>query len=914
MRKLHAMALGVTLAAALGIGCSDSTTSPPNPPPVASVTLSRDTATMAIGESVQLTAILRDAQGATLDGRTIAWASTAPGTASVSNNGLVTATALGQSKIVATAEGKSDTTTVTVRAAPVASLTLTRDSATVEIGGTIQFSVTLKDAQGTVLTGRDVAWTSTAPATASVSTTGLVTATALGQSKIVATAEGKSDTATVSVPPARVIVTLAPGTSKTATIGAAGGTIQATDARGTRYTLTVPALALMAPVAITVTPLDTVAGLPLSGGFVAGADLKPAGLQFALPATLTIVTNAQPSGNQRLVGLTYEGTGDSLALTAAKRQSNTITIAVSHFSGVIAGFGTTQDVERLFLSVTPPLTSANQIAAEILLVLSSQTPRDGAAELQVMEGWFDLLVLPELTRATTDAQLVAAIDEYEKWRHLFPDMMGVYLNIPGGENAPSLVQRRSQWEQAFAAKVKAAIAANKQLCAAPGLTSGRVAALNNALFWHRIARDLYFVATPQNGLDLPAFRNGLCATGISQNLAFPNPLVEGQAQNLDVTFALRFTDGVVLPSDFVVKTTGTGANLQFPGATAATPPGFFTGVVTPTGGAVTLNLTACYAGGGLGALIADEICHSVSLVRNVEPALHIDTSTLPSGSVGTSYAATLQASGGDGTYVWSIGSGQLPPGLSLNSSTGTISGTPISGGTFGFGATVTSQTQSDVRGLQIQIAGSAPPPPPTGGCPDVVLEFNAQVLAAANLTCAKNLRISGFNNNITIPVNLSQLTTVEEAFLVEENIPSLLLGSLTQHSGLVNGLTFRNPALTSIDLSAVRTGGGISIGNALNLQSVVIGGSVDLRGPGGGISINNAPSLTSFTIGGGSIAVDLLIDGTGLTNLNGIPCGFRVGRNLLIINNTNLSTAVAQAKANCLLVSGSVSIFGNKVP
>ena len=133
-------------------------------------------------------------------------------------------------------------------------------------------------------------------------------------------------------------------------------------------------------------------------------------LQFAQPATLTILSSAQPSGNHRLVGLTYEGTGDSLALTAAKRQSNLITIAVSHFSGVIAGFGTSQNVEAIFLATTPPLTSANQIAADRLLFLSSQTPRDGAAELQVMEIWFDIIVLPALRAATTDAQLIAAID------------------------------------------------------------------------------------------------------------------------------------------------------------------------------------------------------------------------------------------------------------------------------------------------------------------------------------------------------------------------------------------------------------------------------------------------------------------------------------------------------------------------
>ncbi len=46
------------------------------------------------------------------------------------------------------------------------------------------------------------------------------------------------------------------------------------------------------------------------------------------------------------------------------------------------------------------------------------------------------------------------------------------------------------------------------------------------------------------------------------------------------------------------------------------------------------------------------------------------TSPLPTGTVGSSYSFTFQASGGSGSYTWSVASGSLPAGLSLNASSG----------------------------------------------------------------------------------------------------------------------------------------------------------------------------------------------------------------------------------------------------
>lgn len=63
-------------------------------------------------------------------------------------------------------------------------------------------------------------------------------------------------------------------------------------------------------------------------------------------------------------------------------------------------------------------------------------------------------------------------------------------------------------------------------------------------------------------------------------------------------------------------------------------------------------------------------------------ALRITTASLKKGVSGKNYAATLTASGGKTPYNWSLVSGALPSGLSLNSLTGSVTGVPTELGTF----------------------------------------------------------------------------------------------------------------------------------------------------------------------------------------------------------------------------------------
>jgi hypothetical protein len=99
---------------------------------------------------------------------------------------------------VAVGCSNSDNSTTTTPT-PVARVTVTLATPSLLAGSTTQATAVTSDSAGATLTGRTVTWSSGAPAVATVSTSGLVTAVAAGTANITATSEGKSGFATVTV-------------------------------------------------------------------------------------------------------------------------------------------------------------------------------------------------------------------------------------------------------------------------------------------------------------------------------------------------------------------------------------------------------------------------------------------------------------------------------------------------------------------------------------------------------------------------------------------------------------------------------------------------------------------------------------------------------------------------------------------
>jgi len=85
---------------------------------------------------------------------------------------------------------------------------------------------------------------------------------------------------------------------------------------------------------------------------------------------------------------------------------------------------------------------------------------------------------------------------------------------------------------------------------------------------------------------------------------------------------------------------------------------------------------------------------------NIVSTLTITTpAQLTSGVVGTPYSLALAASGGRTPYTWSVTTGALSPGLSLNAATGVISGTPTTAGSYSFLLQVTDGAGSSANKL-----------------------------------------------------------------------------------------------------------------------------------------------------------------------------------------------------------------------
>jgi large repetitive protein len=191
----------------------------------------------------------------------------------------------------------------------------------------------------------------------------------------------------------------------------------------------------------------------------------------------------------------------------------------------------------------------------------------------------------------------------------------------------------------------------------------------------------------------------------------PSSVPEGGAPGVVITggnfFGNERVEVKLTPSVKVVPTSETPTTITF---TAPPFTGSFNTVpCTTSGGAAgTRNVPTPVDVDVLNATTTcpsavDQITYTSSDTTCKSGPLTITTTTLPNGNTTTAYSQTVLASGGTGSYSFSLSAGTLPAGLNLSAS-GTISGMPTTVETSTFTVTVNDGSTTVSRILSITIS------------------------------------------------------------------------------------------------------------------------------------------------------------------------------------------------------------------
>src|SRR5436189_191525 len=195
------------------------------------ITLSPAAASVPVNTTQQFTATGNYSDGSSRDlTALVTWGSSSTAVATVDANGLVTAVAAGSTNISATLGSISNSTSLTVTAPTISSISVTPVGLTLGIGINQQYTATATYSDGSsqdLVNG--VTWSSSTTSVATVNNSGLVTTVGAGTTTITATVGSFSDSSTLTVVAAHLLsIAVSPATPSIAV-----GTTQQFSAVGT---------------------------------------------------------------------------------------------------------------------------------------------------------------------------------------------------------------------------------------------------------------------------------------------------------------------------------------------------------------------------------------------------------------------------------------------------------------------------------------------------------------------------------------------------------------------------------------------------------------------------------------------------------------------------------------------------------
>jgi len=185
------------------------------------------------------------------------------------------------------------------------------------------------------------------------------------------------------------------------------------------------------------------------------------------------------------------------------------------------------------------------------------------------------------------------------------------------------------------------------------------------------------------------------------------------------------------------------AGLTWNGAT-----GTLAGTPT-TAGTVSFTVTATDSSTGTGAPFAVGGVYTLIIAA---PSVTVSPATLPNPAIASAYSQTISAANGTAPYTYAVTAGALPAGLSLNTTTGVLSGTPTAGGTFNFTITATDANSFTAsRAYSVTIGAPTVTVSPAAANPAQITTAYSQTFSAAGGTAPYTYAVS----TGTLPAGLS---------------------------------------------------------------------------------------------------------------------------------------------------------------
>jgi Putative Ig domain len=241
---------------------------------------------------------------------------------------------------------------------------------------------------------------------------------------------------------------------------------------------------------------------------------------------------------------------------------------------------------------------------------------------------------------------------------------------------------------------------------------------------------------------------------------------------------------------------------------------------------------------------------TATLPLTIADPLNITSNSLPNGQIGSAYSAFVGATGGTTPYKWSLSSGTLPAGLSLNAATGAISGTPtaaVTGAALVFLVTdASSPLQSTsmelpltISPLPLSITSSALP----GG--QLNAPYSATLTATGGTTPYKWSLTSGA---LPTGLSLSSAGVISGTPTVTAASTPLTLqvsdaGGPQQTQAIVLPLTIIDPSVITVAIAPARAA--LTVTQTLTVSAATndpSGVNWSFSGPGGSISVLSSTS------------------------------------------------------------------------